>query len=91
MVIKGVNRQIIEVTDTGNEYFERALLVVRPNCVDAEAVRLREEAQRMLRNAGGYAGLRNQRRRRIIRRTAYGLGAGTAGALVGGALAFLLR
>ena len=29
-MIKGVNRQIIEVLDTGNEYFERALLVVRP-------------------------------------------------------------
>ena len=29
-MIKGVNRQIIEVMDTGNQYFERALLVVRP-------------------------------------------------------------
>lgn len=29
-MIKGVNRQIIEVMDTGNPYFERALLVVRP-------------------------------------------------------------
>lgn len=33
-MIKGVNRQIIEVMDTGNQYFERALLVVRPGYTD---------------------------------------------------------
>ena len=48
-MIKGVNRQIIEVMDTGNPYFERALLVVRPGYTDTEPTRLREEAQRMLR------------------------------------------
>lgn len=57
-MIKGVNRQIIEVMDTGNQYFERALLVVRPGYTDTEPTRLREEAQRMLRKAGGYAGLK---------------------------------
>ena len=61
-MIKGVNRQIIEVMDTGNPYFERALLVVRPGYTDTEPTRLREEAQRMLRKAGGYAGLKRQRR-----------------------------
>ena len=35
-MIKGVNRQIIEVMDTGNQYFERALLVVRPGYTDTE-------------------------------------------------------
>lgn len=35
-MIKGVNRQIIEVMDTGNPYFERALLVVRPGYTDTE-------------------------------------------------------
>ncbi len=29
-MIKGVNRQIIEVTQTGSDYFERAWLVVKP-------------------------------------------------------------
>ena len=29
-MIKGINRQVIEIMDTGNLYYERALLVVRP-------------------------------------------------------------
>ena len=42
-MIKGVNRQIIEVTDTGNEYFERALLIVRPRFSDMPYGRLYDE------------------------------------------------
>lgn len=29
-MIKGVNRQVIEITETGSEYFEKMLLVVKP-------------------------------------------------------------
>ena len=90
-MIKGVNRQIIEVMDTGNEYFERALLVVRPACMDTEAGLLREEAQRLLRTAGGYAGLRGQKRRRYLHRLAYGLSTGAAGVLLGVLINQLLK
>ena len=45
-MIKGVNRQIIEVTDTGSDYFERALLVVRANCTDTDTGMLHEEAKK---------------------------------------------
>ena len=31
-MIKGINRQMIEVTHTGSPYFERAFLVVRAEC-----------------------------------------------------------
>lgn len=82
-MIKGVNRQIIEVTDTGNCYFERALLVVRPNCADLESDRLHEEARRLVAAAGGYAGLRRNKRR-SSRRTAFIAAAcGAAGLLLG--------
>ena len=30
-MIKGVNKQIIEISDTGNHSFERAILFVRPD------------------------------------------------------------
>ena len=40
-MIKGINRQVIEVTETGNPYFERALLVVRPSYRDDDESRLR--------------------------------------------------
>ena len=90
-MIKGVNRQIIEVMDTGNPYFERALLVVRPGYTDTEPGRLREEAQRLLRTAGGYTGLKRQRRRRYLKAAIYGLATGAAGVLAGVLAALLTR
>ena len=30
-MVKGVNKQIIEISDTGNQSFERAILFVRPD------------------------------------------------------------
>lgn len=82
-MIKGINRQIIEVTDTGNTYFERALLVVRPTCSECEDDLLREEARRMLKAAGGYSGLRKYRRKRQLQRIALGSISGLAGVLLG--------
>ena len=32
-MIKGINRQVVEVKDTGNECFERILFFVRPESV----------------------------------------------------------
>ncbi len=90
-MIKGVNRQIIEVTDTGNEYFERALLVVRPGYTDTLPSRLHEEAQRLLRNADGYTGLRFSRRRRMVRLLLQGGGCGLTGALLGALLMAAVR
>lgn len=63
-MIKGVNRQIIEITETGNPYFERALLVVRPSFADSSDERIREEAHRLVQAAGGYSGLRRNRKKR---------------------------
>lgn len=47
-MIKGINRQIIEVTDTGNIYYERALLVLRPEYTGAQRAVLEREAKRIL-------------------------------------------
>lgn len=48
-MIKGINRQIIEVTDTGNIYYERALLVLRPEYSGAQRVLLEREARKVLK------------------------------------------
>ncbi|MDD3693645.1 MAG: hypothetical protein PHX02_07075 [Oscillospiraceae bacterium] len=90
-MIKGVNRQIIEVTDTGNEYFERALLVVRPSFADTSPTRLSDEAQRFVRKAGGYTGLRLNRKRRIRELIFKCGGFGAAGMLVGALLMAAVR
>ena len=34
-MLRGVNRQIIEVNDIENPYFERAILFVKPGCGEA--------------------------------------------------------
>ena len=63
-MMKGVSRQILEVTHTGNPCFERAFLVVSPSFADQPDDALRAEAQRVLRTQNGYSGLRRARRLR---------------------------
>lgn len=48
-MIKGINRQIIEVTDTGNVYYERALLVLKPEYSSAQRALLEREAKKVLK------------------------------------------
>ena len=90
-MIKGVNRQIIEVTDTGNEFFERALLVVRPSFSDTDMGRLHEEAQRMVRKAEGFSGLKYNRKKRMRRLLLQSGGCGAAGILIGALLMLMVR
>ena len=44
-MIKGVNRRVVEITSTDNEYFEKAVLYVKADKRDVPAVRLEEEAR----------------------------------------------
>lgn len=43
-MIRGVNRQVIEISETDCEYFERVLFFVKPECVSVSEGRLRERA-----------------------------------------------
>lgn len=84
-MIKGINRQMIEVTHTGSPYFERAYLVVRADCGHPSEEQLHRLAQKVVQQADTYAGLRQQRRQWRWRR---GLAAFLSAA--GGALLFWL-
>lgn len=67
-MIKGINHQMIELCEIGNPYFERAFLVLRPDCTDPDLTHLQEEARRMLTAVGGYSALdKNRRRARNMR------------------------
>ena len=44
-MIKGINRSIIEVLDTGSVYYERALLVIKPEYASAQRELLEQEAK----------------------------------------------
>jgi len=50
MVIKGVNRKIIEVCDTGNIYFERAILFVKTEYISRPPDVLTAQAKNYLNN-----------------------------------------
>ena len=44
-LVKGVNRQIIEINDTGNKYFEKALLFVAAGKSDTAIAELNRQAK----------------------------------------------
>ncbi len=48
-MIRGISRQIIEVNETGNLYYETAYLVVKPEFTNAERELLEREARRVLK------------------------------------------
>ncbi len=80
-MIKGVNRQMIEILDTGNPYFERALLVVQPG-MDTDRDILRREAQDVLAAADGCSHLRRSRWRFVLSYVLLGVGSAALGALL---------
>lgn len=43
-MIKGINRQVVEVRDTGNECFERILFFVKPEYAGLSEGKIRERA-----------------------------------------------
>lgn len=45
-MIKGVNRQVLEIHDTGNKYFEKALFFVKPEYSTLSENRLRDAIQK---------------------------------------------
>ena len=51
-MIRGVNKQIIEVNETENEYFEKAILFVRASKSDISTGRLHQQATKILSGMG---------------------------------------
>ncbi len=48
-MIKGINHTMIELHDTGNEFYERALLIIKPEYASVQRTILENEARKMLR------------------------------------------
>lgn len=48
-MIKGINHTIIEINETGSEYYERAILIVKPEYASVQRALLEDEAKKMLR------------------------------------------
>ena len=49
---KGVNKQVLEIAETGNGFFEKAIFFVKPEYSGMSEGRLRESARKEIENAG---------------------------------------
>ena len=85
-MLKGVNRQIIEIAETGSPDFERALLFVRAPYTGHPEELLRMKGRQMVDRAGSYSGMRRSYRRCWLRRVLWTLASGAAGGLCGALL-----
>ena len=83
-MLKGVNKQILEVSDTDSPYFEKIIFFVRPTHNGFDEKKLRDEAKRF--SSVNQKPPRQKRSlRQFVRSLAYlalGLGAGTATAFI---------
>ncbi len=86
-MIKGVNRQVVEITQTDCEYFERILFLVKPEFSAVSEGKLRERASQMS-SAGKPPATRVRRR---VRNVLSLLGSALAGAGVCALTMFLLH
>lgn len=60
-MVKGVNRQVLEIHETGCEYFEKALFFVRPEYSAENESKLKGNAMKSLRNSVGIPKTRKQK------------------------------
>lgn len=51
-MIKGVNKQVLEITETQNGFFEKAIFFVKPEYSGMSEGRLRESARKEFEKAG---------------------------------------
>lgn len=73
-MVKGVNKRVIEVNNTGNKFFEKIVFYVTPEYGDLSAEQLYNAAEFLSLNLGYYTGFgkpllrksRIKRRKRLI-------------------------
>ncbi len=87
-MIKGVNRQVVEITQTQCEYFERVLFFIKPEYSAVSEGDLRERATIIAQSAGmpPAARLRKNRIRLVLSLSA----AACSGAIISGAIFMLV-
>ena len=87
-MIKGVNRQVIEITQTKCEYFEKVLFFIKPEYAATSEGTLRERAEIIADSAGIPPASRLKKRKWLYAIKL--LGAALAGAAVTAIISFLL-
>lgn len=60
-MIKGINRQVIEINDTGTVYYEKAWLMVKPAYADLQQSLLEKEAHSLLKDLDAPSTMKTKR------------------------------
>lgn len=60
-MVKGVNRQVLEILDPGCEYFEKALFFVKPEYSGENESKLKGSALKSIRKSAGVPKTRKQK------------------------------
>ena len=83
-MIKGVNKQVLEIAQTENGFFEKAIFFVKPEYSGMSEGRLRESARKEMEHTGKppLSKVRKSEKIRLIMCLSAGLIAGIATAVV---------
>ena len=83
-MIKGINKQVLEVTNPESPYFDKILFFVSPNGSSAGEDNLKNEAQKIAHQATKPPKFRRSRKERFLNALyiACGIGAGAALAVI---------
>lgn len=69
-MIKGVNKQVLEINETQNGFFEKAIFFVKPEYSGMGEGKLRESARKEIENAGKppkrYYGYKKERYKKAL-------------------------
>lgn len=90
-LIKGINRQVVEITETRCEYFERVLFFVKPEFSAVSEGDLKERASAIAQSVGmpPATRLRKNRIRRALNMSAAAIGGAAVSAGIFFAVSFI--
>lgn len=81
-MVKGVNRQVLEIHETGCEYFEKALFFIRPEYSAENDSKLRGQALKSIQSKAAVPKTRRQRVKSRMLLTLQMLGSASVGAVI---------
>ncbi len=61
-MIKGINKHVIEILETGNMYYEKALFFVKPEYANVEREILIKEAKKVLKNIDATSAIKKRKK-----------------------------
>ena len=61
-MVKGVNKNVIELGDTGNQYYDKAILFLKPEYADVQHDVLEKEAKNQIKQVGHTASVKRKKK-----------------------------